>query len=309
MKTQKWYVLMIMKIFSCLFFTGLVGCNEQTLHNNNDINLGSRRPATANEAIKLQKQTAAELGVPFEKSIDLGGGVKMEFVLIPAGEFYMGSPKSEKGRDGDEGPVHYVKISKPFYMGKYEVTQLQYRVVVGPGKAFYFRGNNYPADKVSWNQANKFCGELFEHAGLLARLPTEAEWEYACRAGTTTPFYTGATINPDQANYNGKKTYPNGVKGTYLRSTVEVGSYPPNPFGLYDMHGNVWEWCNDRYLDHYYKISLSIDPHGSGDSLSTVIRGGAWDCHPTDCRSANRDDRKSWRHIRDTGFRAVLELE
>ena len=223
----------------------------------------------------------------------------------------MGSPESEKKRSKDEGPVHHVKISKPFYIGKYEVTQIQYQTIFNStGKIFYSRDYQNPADRVSLNQANRFAEELsllYRKAGLRFRLPTEAEWEYACRAGTTTPFYTGETINSEQANYDGTEVYGNGVKGRYLERATVVGSYAPNAFGLYDMHGNVWEWCRDRYIKKFYQDSPSIDPMAGGDE--PIRRGGAWDSEPEDCRSANRDCRKSWRHMDDTGFRIVMEID
>ncbi|MGD0785554.1 MAG: formylglycine-generating enzyme family protein [Sedimentisphaerales bacterium] len=262
-------------------------------------------------ATQQQKMAAAKANLPLEKTIALGNDVTMVFVFIPAGEFEMGSPKSEKKRDKDEGPVHHVKISKPFYMGKYEVTQIQYQTIFhSTEKIFYSKDFNNPADRVSFNQANRFAEELsllYRKTGLRFRLPTEAEWEYACRAGTTTPFYTGETINSEQANYDATAVYGNGVKGKYMERAVAVGSYPPNPFGLYDMHGNVWEWCRDRYIKYFYQDSPAVDPMAGGDE--PIRRGGAWDSEPEDCRSANRDCRKSWRHMDDTGFRIVLEIE
>lgn len=253
------------KIFGLLLgVLFIAGCGAQELE------LGIRNPATAVEAKELQERTASELGIPIKKDIALNKTTSMTFVLIPAGEFHMGSPKSEKGRDGDEGPVHYVKISKPFYMGKYEVTQLQYDGVMGKRKFFkyYFQGYNRPAEKTSLNHANAFLNQLTLRngdLGLRFRLPTEAEWEYACRAGTTTPLYTGETISDKQANYKATKVYGNGVKGVYLMRTTDVGSYPPNAFGLFDMHGNVWEWCSDRYTKKYYRNSPTVDPVGGGD--------------------------------------------
>jgi len=282
----------------------ILGCDEPK-------QLGPRIPETPEQVKNRQSATAEESGLPAERSVEIADGVTMEFVLIPAGEFYMGSLTSEKERGKDEGPVHKVKISKPFYMGKYEVTQIQYQTIFdSTRKIFYSKDSDNPADRISYNQANRFAEELSllkREEGLKFRLPTEAEWEYACRAGTTTPFYTGETINSEQANYKATAVYGDGVQGAYLERATVVGSYPPNPFGLYDMHGNLWEWCRDRHSKDFYQHSPSIDPMAGGDE--PVRRGGAWDSKPEDCRSANRSHRKPWRHMADTGFRIVLEIE
>jgi len=203
-------------------------------------------PFGAQKAKEYQKLTAEALRVPVEKTIELGKGIKMEFVLIPSGEFIMGSPSNEEGRDRDEGPQHRVRISKGFYMGQTEVTQSQWRSVMST-KPSRFKGNNLPVEQVPWNDAVEFCKKLSQRKGKTYRLPTEAEWEYACRAGTSTPFNTGSTISTSQANYNGNFTYGSGQKGVDRQKTTEVGSFAPNSFGLYDMHGNVWEWCSDWY--------------------------------------------------------------
>jgi len=272
------------------------------------VTAAEKTQAPESPAAQLQKRAAAEANLPLEKTIDLDNDVNMVFVYIPAGEFEMGSPATELKRDSYEDQ-HHVKLTKAFYMGKFEVTQLQYRAVLGVGKMMDFAGFDFPADSVSWYQASTFLNKLSEKTDMLFRLPTEAEWEYACRAGTVTPFYTGETINPDQANYNAAKLYGKGLKGDAKKRTTKVGSYPPNSFGLYDMPGNVWEWCSDRYSKKSYKIDSSVDPLGTGDSLSVVIRGGGWDSPPVDCRSASRDSRKSWRHLNDIGFRVVLEID
>jgi formylglycine-generating enzyme required for sulfatase activity len=232
--------------------------------------------------------------------------IGMKLVYIPAGSFMMGSPSNEKDRESDEGPQHHVQISKGFYMGAYEVTQAQWQAVMGSNPS-NFKGNNLPVEKVSWNDAVEFCEKLSHQEGKTYRLPTEAEWEYACRAGTTTPFYFGQTISTDQANYDGNYTYGSGRKGIYRQKTTAVGSFAPNAFGLYDMHGNVWEWCSDWYGENYYSSSPGVDPQGPASGSYRVLRGGSWGYSPGHCRSASRG-----RHTPDLrggdvgGFRIVL---
>jgi formylglycine-generating enzyme required for sulfatase activity len=200
-------------------------------------------------------------------------------------------------------------------MGKYPVTQKQWRAVAALGKVnidlesdpSYFKGDNLPVERVSWNDAQEFCARLSRMANKTYRLPAEAEWEYACRGGTTTPFYCGETISTDLANYNGNYTYGQGQKGQYREKTTEVGIFPANPFGLYDMCGNVWEWCEDGLHENY--INAPID--GSAwTSLGSepVMRGGSWVNLPHYCRSASRSP-----YVRDErdfinlylGFRVV----
>jgi len=262
-----------------------------------DVHPGGRRakiyakwPFDAKEAKRRQEETAKALGVPVEKTVDLGGGVNMEFVLVPAGEFQMGSPGSEDKRGSDEGPQHLVRITKPFYMGKTEVTQEQWERVTGESPS-RFKGARNPVEKVSWNDSEAFLRKLnarVSEKGTFV-LPTEAEWEYACRAGTGTPFHTGETISTDQANYDGDYTYGSGRKGVDREKTVRVGSFRPNTFGLYDMHGNVWEWCGDWYAEDYYKQSPKDDPQGPARGEYRVVRGGSWSPDPRYCRSAYRD--------------------
>ncbi|GET44378.1 hypothetical protein MiSe_92050 [Microseira wollei NIES-4236] len=169
-------------------------------------------------------------------------------VFVPNGTFQMGSPNTEQGRGNDEGPQRRVTVAS-FCMGKYAVTQAQWEAVaalpqinlsLNPNPSG-FKGANRPVENVSWNSAMEFCARLAKKTGRAYRLPSEAEWEYACRAGNTTPFYFGETITTDLVNYNGNSTYGNAPKGIYRKQTTDVGSFLPNPFGLYDMHGNVWE--------------------------------------------------------------------
>jgi hypothetical protein len=220
-------------------------------------------------------KTGAAIPQPETLSLDLGGGVTMELVLIPAGEFLMGC---EDGRD-NEKPVHKVIISKPFYMGKYEVTQEQYEKVMGTNPSD-FKGAKNPVDTVSWDDAQEFCNRLSKKTDYPITLPTEAQWEYACRAGTTTQWHSGDEeyLLDDYAWY--------GWLGGY--GSNPSGRKRPNSFGLYDMHGNVWEWCSDWGSDTYYSESPSIDPTGSDTGSSRVYRGGYWLNSPDFCRSAFR---------------------
>ncbi len=211
----------------------------------------------------------------------------MEFVYVPGGCFQMGSPKSEDSRYDDEGPQHEVCV-KGFWMGKYEVTQAQWETIMKNNPS-YFKGANRPVEQVSWNDTQAFLQKMNGRGQGEFRLPSEAEWEYAARAGTTTPFFFGETISAAQANYNGNYTYGNGNKGVYREQTTDVGSFPSNDFGLYDMHGNVWEWVADTYHDSYNGAPTDGSIWGSlGDKKAKVLRGGSWYDNPSNCRSANR---------------------
>jgi formylglycine-generating enzyme required for sulfatase activity len=229
---------------------------------------------------------------------DLGNGIQLEMVMIPGGSFMMGSPETEEGSRDNEHPQHQVSI-KAFCLGKYQVTQAQWKAVAAfpqvnrklkldPSK---FKGANHPVEQVSWEDAVEFCDRLSKHTKRQYRLPSEAEWEYACRAGTTTPFHFGETITTDLANYDGNSTYGDGVKGVYREETTEVGSFGvANNFGLYDMHGNVWEWCQDVWHSNYEGAPIDgnawIDNEESSDRK--LLRGGSWNGIPGDCRSACR---------------------
>jgi formylglycine-generating enzyme required for sulfatase activity len=241
-----------------------------------------------------------------QMKIDLGDGVTMKLVRLPAGEFVMGSPASEEWRDDDEGPQHRVRITRPFYMGATEVTQAQYEAVMGTNPS-HFKGPQNPAEQVSWSDAAEFCRRLGAKAGMTVRLPTEAEWEYACRAGTNTPFHFGNTISTDQANYDGNYVYGSGRKGVYRGRTTPVGSFPPNTWGLHDMHGNVWEWCQDWYGP--YGVGPAADPQGPSNGEVRVLRGGSWCDHPGDLRSANRAGSNPALTFSDLGFRVAAVPE
>ena len=283
----------------------------------------------AKVAVDIPKQPKIETQKPPEKIPAENNAAKrtkgevitnsigMKLAYIPAGKFMMGSPASEKERRDDE-LQHEVQISKPFYMGVYAVTQEEYEKVMETNPS-YFRYNpkgkdkqlitrRSPVESVSWNEAKEFCRKLSTKDGKTYRLPSEAEWEYACRAGTTTPFFFGQTISTDQANYNGNYAYGNGQKGVYRDRTTEVGSFPPNAFGLYDMHGNVWQWCEDRYDANYYQNSPKVDPLNSTAGEYHVLRGGSWGFDPGFCRSACRLNVAPDNRIGDIGFRVVFVL-
>ena len=230
--------------------------------------------------------------VPASRPIEtFTNSIGMEFASIEPGEFIMGSPADEQGREGHERQRR-VELSKSFYLGMHEVTQAQWHTVMG-SKPSHFKGEDLPVEQVSWDDATAFCQELSELEGKKYRLPIEAEWEYACRAGSTTPFSTGPTISPDQANYDGNFTYGDGNKGANRKTTTPAGSFPPNPWGVYDMHGNVWEWCQDKY------------PGGEGHR---VLRGGSWYDPPRYCRSAGRCRFAPAYRFALIGFRVAMDL-
>jgi formylglycine-generating enzyme required for sulfatase activity len=238
---------------------------------------------------------------------DLGNGVTLDLVAIPGGTFIMGSPETEKERQNNEWPPHKVTIPA-FFMAKHLVTQQQWQAVMGNNPA-NFKGLNRPVECVTWYEAVEFCQKLSQKTGRDYRLPSEAEWEYACRAGTTTPFYFGETITTDLANYRGGSTYGNGPEGVYREQTTDVGIFPPNAFGLYDMHGNVWEWCADYWHENYN----SAPTNGSawtygGDSGKRLWRGGGWNYYPRNCRSAFRFCYSPGYRRGYVGFRVVVSL-
>ena len=241
-------------------------------------------PATGNllvapfieaKAKEAQKEVAKSLKREVEEKEDLGKDVKLEMVLVPAGKFKMGSPESEKGRSKAE-TLHEVTLTNPFYMGKYEVTQEQWEAVMGKNPSIR-KGAKLPVTNVSWEDCQDFIKKLNAKTNGGYRLPTEAEWEYACRAGSTTAYSFGDKITPKDANYEDSK----------IGKPVVTGSYKPNAFGLYDMHGNVYEWCEDWYED--YPAGAVIDPKGPGTGESRVVlRGGSFFYNVSTARSSNR---------------------
>jgi formylglycine-generating enzyme required for sulfatase activity len=233
----------------------------------------------------------------------------------------MGSPQDEIARFPDESPQHRVTVPD-FFMGKYPITQAQWRSIAQQTELQVdrelnenpssFKGDNLPVENVSWYEAVEFCQRLSKWTGQVYRLPSEAEWEYACRAGTKTPFYFGNTISTEVANYDGNYTYGQGTKGTYRKKTTVVGSFKvANAFGLYDMHGNVWEWCQDHYHNSYTGApadgSAWIDSD-AGANAFRLLRGGGWFNYPRNCRSACRDFYYNPDiHYYNVGFRVVSE--
>ncbi len=229
----------------------------------------------------------------------------MEFVWIPAGSFTMGSPDTEASRDSDEGPQHIVSLTHGFWMGKYEVTQAQWEQIMGWNPVVIQpQGDNYPVVMVSWNDCQDFIARLNAQSTKAEfSLPTEAQWEYACRAGTTTPFYTGDCLPTNQANYDGSFPYNGCPAGEYRRHIIPVGSLASNNWWLYDMHGNVWEWCQDRYGS--YSSDYAVNPAGPSSGTMRVWRGGSWGDKALFCRSADRS-RYDPDEARDyIGFRLV----
>jgi formylglycine-generating enzyme required for sulfatase activity len=243
---------------------------------------------------------------------DLGNGVLLEMVHIPGGTFIMGSPENEEGYSESQSPQHHVTVPS-FFMGKYLVTQKQWRLVAALPKVKIdlqsdpsnFKGDNLPVERVSWSDAQEFCARLFQKTNKAYRLPSEAEWEYACRGGTTTPFYFGKTISTELANYDGNYTYGGGAKGEYRGKTTVVGKFPANPCGLYDMCGNLYEWCEDEWHENYINAPTNGSAWSDGSNCYATLRGGSWIFVPQFCRSAfrfnnNRDDLNG-----NIGFRVV----
>ena len=264
-----------------------------------------------------------------------------EMVVIPAGSFLMGSPPDEPDRSDNEGPQHRVTIASRFAIGRYPIAVGQYSRFVektqrqqgkikewsdgflGIGKGWkdgerdwknpgFAQTNQHPVVAISWQDAAAYCEWLSRDTGQPYRLPSEAEWEYACRAGTTTPFSFGPTISPSQANYDGNFTYANGAKGVYREKTVAVGSLPASPWGLHEMHGNVWEWVEDVWHDDHSGAPIDgsawTDREGKESDRDRVVRGGSWSNFPGRCRSAVRYRVEPGGRGRWLGFRLARTL-
>ena len=230
------------------------------------------------------------------RTILLPGDIPMELVWCPAGSFMMGSPQGEEGREDDE-TQHEVRLTKGFWMAKTEVTQKQWESVAGKNPS-HFKGADLPVESVSWDDVAAFCRKT----GL--QLPTEAQWEYACRAGSGTAYSWGVSLNGTEANCDGYSPCGTTTKGPVRQKTLRAGRYAPNAWGLLDMHGNVWEWCADRYGN--YPSGSVVDPAGSSSGASYIYRGGGWNSKARNCRSAQRNCRGSSSSSFILGFRPVL---
>ena len=256
----------------CIIIVGIVlisGCTGQEKSTDSKTSTYTPTPTITPTPIKT---TSSSSGSTITNSIG------MDFVLIPTGEFNMGSPSNDVGRFDSEGPVHHVKISNAFYMGKYEVTQKQWRDIMGSSPS-YFKGDNLPVEQVSWNDVQDFIKKFNEkEGGNKYRLPSEAEWEYTARAGTTTRYSFGG----DESMLGDYAWYSSNSGG----KTHDVGQKKPNPWGLYDMHGNVWEWVQDNWHGDYNRAPTDGSSVEGGDVR--VFRGGGWDTGARGCRSAIR---------------------
>lgn len=263
----------------------------------------------------------------------LGKNVEpVRMIYIPEGEFMMGSPENEKSHHNTESPQYRVKVSQ-FFISQTPVTQAQWRAIANLPQIrrelklnpSYFQGDNNPVERVNWYDGIEFCARLSHYTGRDYRLPSETEWEYACRGGTTTPFHFGETITTKLANYNGDYTYADESEGKYQGKTTSVCTFPANLFGLYDMHGNVWEWCLDPWHenyndapidgnvwdeqnknDNYYQNIVKSSKTLLTDKRLRVRRGGSWFSNPDNCRSAYRYNRIPGLDNFNIGFRVVV---
>jgi formylglycine-generating enzyme required for sulfatase activity len=247
---------------------------------------------------------------------ELGDGVTIEMVQVTGGTFLMGASEDEEGWRKDEGPQHMVTVPG-FFIGKYQVTQAQWRAIAGAEELkvkralnpdpSYFKGDNrLPVEEVSWEDAVEFCARLAKKTGRPYSLPSESEWEYACRAGTATPFHFGATITPEFVNYDGDYPYGNAPKGEYRQRTMLSGSIGvANGFGLCDMHGNVWEWCQDVWHASYDGAPTDGSAWGGSKKFGRVLRGGSWIVSGNGCRSAFRYRYDPGERVHYVGFRVA----
>ncbi|MCL2925772.1 MAG: bifunctional serine/threonine-protein kinase/formylglycine-generating enzyme family protein [Trichodesmium sp. MAG_R04] len=238
---------------------------------------------------------------------NIGNEVFLEMVKIPGGRFLMGSPETEAKSSSREGPQHYVDVPE-FLMGRYAVTQEQWEAVMGNNPSG-FQGASRPVETVSWYDATDFCQKLSQITGKEYTLPSESQWEYACRARTKTPFSFGETIRPELVNYDGNYPYANAPKGIYRAQTTDVGIFLPNSFGLYDMHGNVYEWCQDVWHENYNGAPTDGSAwETGGDSAQRLLRGGCWLNYSWVCRCAERLYGNADNFKVDRGFRVVSSV-
>ncbi|MCA6542881.1 MAG: SUMF1/EgtB/PvdO family nonheme iron enzyme [Pseudanabaena sp. M074S1SP2A07QC] len=237
-----------------------------------------------------------------------GKPIGLEMVFIPAGRFQIGSPINESEHSEEESPRHIVNIP-PFFMSRFPITQRQWKILMDNNPAIFIGNSDRPVETVTWDDTQLFCQKLAERTGRPYRLPSESEWEYACRAGTLTAFGFGETIAANLANYNSASPYKYSPQGVSNSSTSEVGTYPANGFGLHDMHGNVWEWCADNWHEDYDLLPKDGSAWTQGGDLSCrVIRGGSWRDPAHYCRSAKRSRNATSQGDRATGFRIVVTL-
>ena len=236
---------------------------------------------------------------------DLGDGISLDMVVIPAGSFQMGSLPNRG--NPDEHPRHFVTI-KAFMMGKFLITQGQWKAIMKKLPRCRFKADDLPVERVSWEDVQEFCQRLSKRTERYYHLPSETQWEYACRAGTYTPFSFGETLTTEIANYNGMHTFAKEPRSVYGHVTTPGGTFPPNPFGLYDMHGNLWEWCADNWLEDYSASPRDSSAYQTQKDPFRVARGGSWHEPPGLCRSAlrirfNQSDAEEF-----IGFRVVCDV-
>ena len=296
MKSSYYKNLLLALMCLCLF-----GCSKPEAPTTEE------QKAPAKELVKAPTEPVLTAPPPKGESFFIPD-IKLDMLWCKPGTFQMGSPAEEKNRQDNE-TGHEVTLTKGFYLGKYEVTQEQWEKVMG-SKPSQFKGATRPVEKVSWDDAIKFCEKLTQMEktagrlpeGWVYTLPTEAQWEYACRAGTTTATAFGDTLSSKQANFNGGYPYGGASKGPNLGRTTDVGSYPANAWGFHDMHGNVYEWCSDWYGD--YPDGSASDPVGPSAGSLRVLRGGCWDSFGGQvCRSADRHGFGPGNRVNGLGFR------
>ena len=280
------------------------------------------RDALAARMTPQQVATAQERAAAWRPGANRAAGTRFrdcdecpELVVVPAGSFKMGSPESEAERSDSEGPVHRVRIERPFAVGVYEVTFAEWDACVSGGGCGGYRPSdrgwgrgNRPVINVSWEDAREYVDWLSKKTGEEYRLLSESEWEYVARGGTKTPFHTGETISTGQANYNGNFTYGSGRKGRYRGRTVAVGSFDANGYGLHDVHGNVWEWVEDCWNGSYRRAPADGSAWEFGDCSRRVLRGGSWSLKPGLLRSAYRGWLGTGLRLINAGFRVARTL-
>jgi formylglycine-generating enzyme required for sulfatase activity len=280
-----------------------------------ELNAPDHRPETVRDLVawRRERDLAERIGgLPAR----LVNGLGMEFRLVPPGAFLMGSLDTDPGAYLHEKPQHEVEITRPFYLGAYPVTQREYQAVMGDNPSYFVSGRLggplHPVENISWDGAREFCERLSaREQGRRYELPTEAEWEYACRAGTETPFHFGEALNGIQARCDGQHPCGTKVRGPFPMRSCRVGTYAANAFGLYDMHGNVWEWCADYYDPEYYRRSSISDPFNGekGEEERRVQRGGSWADFALVCRAAARAGLPPAFCNNVMGFRVALRLD